>query len=108
LISSLPFKNPLGNGGNGSKAIMARSAIIYKLVFGGKAKAGRMTRLFHCGGYPRAVFNWMYRKKRSGTVSGAVATGSLAPGRYRSRQYRAATKAIKRIARHRTCNCNPL
>jgi len=37
----------------------------------------------------RAVINWMYGKKRSGTVPGAVATGSLAPDRYRSR-YRTA------------------
>jgi len=41
------------------------------------------------------------------TVPGAVATGSLEPGRYRSRQYRAATRVIKRIARHRTLICNP-
>jgi len=38
---------------------------------------------------PRAVFNWMCGKERFGTVPGAVATGSLAPGRYRSR-YRTA------------------
>jgi hypothetical protein len=44
----------------------------------------------------------MYGKERSGTVPGAVATGSLASGRYRSRQYRAATMAIKRIARQYT------
>jgi len=35
----------------------------------------------------------MYGKDRFGTVPGAVATGSMAPGRYRSRQYRASSAA---------------
>jgi len=33
----------------------------------------------------RTIFNWIYGKERFGTIPGAVATGSMAPGRYRSR-----------------------
>jgi len=48
-----------------------------------------MTRIERIDADLRTDFNWMYEKERSGTVPGAVATESLAPGRYRSR-YRTA------------------
>jgi len=50
----------------------------------------------------------MYGKERSGTVPGAVATGSLAPGRYRSR-YRTALQPWRLSeSPASTLICNPL
>jgi len=67
--------------------LAAATSLAHSVAYGQQTRLNRinkaLTMLF--GIFPASACNCAYVKVDSGTVPGAVATGSAAPGRYRSR-----------------------